>query len=50
MLYKVIHLYTVMHYRDFYNSDESQRKAAEQFLMALRVGCAFLLLAFLLLG
>ncbi len=50
MLYKVCILYTIMHYRDFYNSDEAQRRAAEQFLVALRVGCALLLLTYLLFG
>ena len=39
-----------MHYRHYDNSDEALRKAAEQFLVALRVGCGLLLLAILLYG
>ena len=39
-----------MHYSDYNNSDEGLRKAAEHFLLALRVGCGVLLLVFLLYG
>ena len=39
-----------MHYSDYNNSDEGLRKAAEHFLLALRVGCGVLLLVFLVYG
>ncbi len=37
-----------MHYSHYDNTDEGLRKAAEHFLLALRVGCGLLLLVFLL--